>query len=66
MKVYECDRCGRYVEMDARKYVHRPYRGIWKLGSKRHLCPECAEGFGRWWAAGKRTRDERKEEVTGR
>lgn len=53
MKVYECDRCGRYVEMDARMHVHRPYRGIWKVGSKRHLCPECVKSFYEWFAAGK-------------
>ena len=31
MKVYECDRCGRYVEMELKRYVYRPYRGIWKV-----------------------------------
>ena len=65
MKVYECDRCGRYVEMDARMYVHRPYRGIWKVGSRRHLCPECAESFREWVAAGGNYRKEAVE-VTGR
>lgn len=65
MKVYECDRCGRYVEMDLRKYVHRPYRGIWKLGSRRHLCPDCADSFYRWFAAGK-NRNAEAAEVTGR
>lgn len=65
MKVYECDRCGRYVELDARKYVHRPYRGIWKLGSKRHLCPECVKSFYEWFAAGKNCSAEAAE-VTGR
>lgn len=65
MKVYECDRCGRYVEMDARMYVRRPYRGIWKVGSRRHLCPECAESFKEWFAAGGNYRKEAVE-VTGR
>lgn len=66
MKVYECDRCGRYVEMDAMMYVRRPYIGIWKVGSRRHLCPECAESFGRWWVAAGSTRSEGTAEVTGR
>ena len=65
MKVYECDRCGRYVEMDARMYVHRPYRGIWKVGSRRHLCPECVESFKEWFAAGGKYSHEAAE-VTGR
>lgn len=62
MKVYECDRCGRYVEMDARMYVRRPYRGIWKISGKRHLCPE---SFKEWFAAGGMFRKEAVE-VTGR
>lgn len=66
MKVYECDRCGAYVEQRALELLRMPYRGIWRIGRRGHLCPECAEGFGRWWVAGKRTRDERKEEVSGR
>lgn len=52
MKVYKCDRCGRYVEMDASMYVHRPYRGIWKLSSRRHLCPACIRSLHGWFAAG--------------
>lgn len=66
MKVYECDRCGRYVEQRALELLRMPYRGIWRIGRRGHLCPECAESFGRWWVAGKGTGDERKEEVIGR
>ena len=65
MKVYECDRCGRYVEMDAMMYVHRPYIGIWKISSKRNLCPECVESFKKRFAAGGKYRKEAVE-VTGR
>lgn len=65
MKVYECDRCGRYVEMDAMMYVRRPYIGIWKISSKRNLCPECVESFKKWFAAGGKYRKEAVE-VTGR
>ena len=60
MKVYECDRCGRYVEMDAMMYI-----GIWKISSKRHLCPECVESFREWLAAGEKCRKEAVE-VNGR
>lgn len=61
MKVYECDRCGRYVEMDARMCVHRPYIGIWKAGSKRHLCPECAGSLRTWSSDGGKYRGEAAE-----
>lgn len=65
MKVYECDRCGRYVEMDARMYVHRPYRGIWRIGRRGYLCPDCAESFRKWFAIGGEC-DIVNAEVTGR
>lgn len=61
MKVYECDRCGRYVEQRALELLRMPYRGIWKVGSKRHLCPECAESFREWFAAGGNYRREAVE-----
>lgn len=65
MKVYECDRCGRYVEQRALELLRMPYRGIWKVGSRRHLCPECVESFKVWFAAGGNYRKEAVE-VTGR
>lgn len=65
MKVYECDRCGRYVEMDLKRYVYRPYRGIWKIGARRHLCPECAESFRTWFSDGEKYRKDAGE-VSGR
>lgn len=65
MKVYECDRCGAYVEQRALELLRMPYRGIWRIGRRGHLCPECAEGFGRRWAAGGNYRKEAVE-VTGR
>lgn len=65
MKVYECDRCGRYVEQRALELLRMPYRGIWKWGSRRHLCPECVESFKKWFAAGGNYRKEAVE-VTGR
>lgn len=66
MKVYKCDRCGVYVEQRALELLRMPYRGIWRIGRRGHLCPECAESFGRWWAAAGSTRSEGAAEVTGR
>lgn len=40
MKVYECDRCGAYVEQRALELLRMPYRGIWRIGRRGHLCPE--------------------------
>ena len=66
MKVYECDRCGRYVEQRALELLRMPYRGIWRIGRRRHLCPECAESFGRWWVAAGGKRSEGAAEASGR
>lgn len=65
MKVYECDRCGRYVEQRALELLRMPYRGIWRIGRRGHLCPECVESFKEWFAAGGNYRKEAVE-VTGR
>lgn len=65
MKVYKCDRCGRYVEQRALELLRMPYRGIWRIGRRGHLCPECAGSFREWFAAGGNYRREAVE-VTGR
>lgn len=65
MKVYKCDRCGRYVEQRALELLRMPYRGIWRIGRRGHLCPECAGSFREWFAAGGNYRKEAVE-VTGR
>lgn len=66
MKVYKCDRCGRYVEQRALELLRMPYRGIWRIGRRGHLCPECVESFGRWWVAAGSTRSEGATEVNDR
>lgn len=54
MKVYECDRCGAYVEQRALELLRMPYRGIWRIGRRGHLCPECIRGLRTWFAAGEK------------
>lgn len=54
------------MEQRALELLRMPYRGIWRIGRRGHLCPECAESFGRWWAAAGSTRSEGVAEVTGR
>lgn len=49
MRLYRCDRCGKYVSKRARDFfVRRPTRGVYRLSKKIHLCTECAESFRRW------------------
>lgn len=52
MKVYECDRCGRYVEQRAPELLRMPYRGIWRIGRRGHLCPACIRSLHGWFEAG--------------
>lgn len=50
MRVYKCDRCGKYVSRMARDFfVRKPTRGIYKLSKKIHLCHDCAKSFRRWF-----------------
>lgn len=66
MKVYECDRCGRYVEMELPRYARTVLADSVRVkGTDRELCPECVESFKEWFAAGGNYRKEAVE-VTGR
>lgn len=50
MRVYKCDRCGKYVSLNARDFfLRKPTRGIYKLSKKIHLCRDCAKSFRRWF-----------------
>lgn len=54
MRLYRCDRCGKYVSKRARDFfVRKPTRGIYKLSDKLHLCHDCAKSFRKWFADGK-------------
>ena len=49
MRVYKCDRCGRYVSLSAKDFfVRNPTRGVYKFGVKKHLCATCEESFRKW------------------
>lgn len=54
MRIYECDRCGAYVKADYKALLGRPYRGIWRMGRRMHLCEECKKDFDSWLYDGKR------------
>lgn len=50
MRVYKCDRCGKYVSRMARDFfVRNPTRGIYKLSNKIRLCNDCAKSFREWF-----------------
>lgn len=68
MKVYECDRCGRYVEAQSAFDFMGPRPFMWRIGfsGKRHICGDCFESFKRWWDAGDGAGDETMNERKGK
>lgn len=55
MKVYECDRCGRYVPMELPRYTRTVLADSVRVkGTERELCPECIRGLHGWFTAGQR------------
>jgi len=49
MRVYECDRCGKFISASIRDFfIRKPSRGVYRFGKKMHLCRDCAESFRRW------------------
>lgn len=49
MRVYKCDRCGKYVPRTARDFFLRKPTPLWRLGRKIHICDDCAKSFRRWF-----------------
>lgn len=50
MRIYRCDRCGKYISKDMRDFfVRKPARHVYRFGRKRHLCEDCADSFDRWF-----------------
>ena len=49
MRVYKCDRCGKYVSPNARDFFLRKPTPLWRLGRKIHICDDCAKSFLRWF-----------------
>ena len=51
MRVYQCDRCGKYVSRTARDFfVRKPTRGIYEVRKNIHLCNDCANSFCKWFS----------------
>ena len=49
MRVYKCDRCGKYVPLGLRNLFLRKPSPLWRLGRKMHICDNCAKSFRRWF-----------------
>ena len=54
MRVYKCDRCGRFVPLSARDFfLRKPTKGVYRLSKKIHLCCDCQRSFIEWLHAPK-------------
>lgn len=49
MRVYKCDRCGKYVSLGTRERFLRNPIPLWRFGRKKHLCDDCVRSFRRWF-----------------
>ena len=49
MRVYKCDRCWKYVEIEAKHFFVRKPTPLWRIGLKKHLCDDCAKSFYEWF-----------------
>lgn len=50
MRVYKCDRCGKYVPLEKKYFFIRKPTPLWRLGRKIHICDDCAKSFRRWFS----------------
>lgn len=53
MRVYKCDRCGKFVTLDHMYKVASPRLMVCRFGRKKHLCKDCAKSFREWFNAPK-------------
>lgn len=49
MRVYKCNRCGKYVPLEKKYFFLRKPTPLWRLGRKIHICDDCAKSFRRWF-----------------
>lgn len=49
MRVYKCDRCGKYVPLEKKYFFIRKPTPLWRLGRKIHICDDCAKSFRIWF-----------------
>lgn len=50
MRVYKCDRCGRFFKRNELMVMTAPILPVYfNFRIKRHVCGDCASDFKRWW-----------------
>lgn len=50
MRVYKCDRCGKFFKRDELMVITAPILPVYfNFRIKRHVCGDCASDFKRWW-----------------
>lgn len=50
MRVYKCDRCGKYISLSMNDFfVRKPTKGVYHFGKKSHLCDDCEKSFLQWF-----------------
>lgn len=50
MRVYKCDRCGKFFRRDELLLMMKPKSPIlFDLRAKEHVCRCCASDFNCWW-----------------
>ena len=49
MRVYKCDRCGKYVAIEAKYFFVRKPTPLWRIGRKMHICDSCVKSFRKWF-----------------
>ena len=49
MRVYKCDRCGKYVAIESKYFFVRKPTPLYRIGLKKHLCEDCAKSFREWF-----------------
>lgn len=50
MRVYKCDRCGKYVTLSGLFELTPPHMRVYGFVIKKHLCGECAKSFREWFS----------------
>ena len=49
MRVYKCDRCGKYVTLGYIYELRQPRRSMYGYTIKKHICIDCAKSFREWF-----------------
>ena len=49
MRMYKCDRCGKYVRLEMRSFLREPTM-LWRFGHKKHFCGRCAVSYRMWFS----------------